>query len=405
MRVLFVGLNYAPEPVGIAVYSADLCRYLAAQGHTVSVVTAPPYYPAWRIARGYAGLRWRRSRQDEVDITRCPLYVPANPTGLKRILHHLSFAASILLVALRRARRTRPQLVMTVAPSLIAAPVALIAAWAAGAKSWLHVQDFELDAAFATGLVKGGRITRLLYAYERWIFTRFDTVSSISPEMCARLRQIGVRADRVYELRNWADDRVAPRATPSSYAARWNIHESYVALYSGNIANKQGIDVILEAAELLADRRDLRFVICGEGANRAKLEARAAALGNVTIQNLQPTESLGDLLSLATVHLLPQRGDAADLVLPSKLTNMLASGRPVIATADPGTGLAREVSGAGLLTPPESANELANAIRSLIDDAPLRNNLSLAARERATIMWDRKTILTALVVRWRQLLG
>ncbi len=336
MKILILGLNYAPERVGIAVYTTGLAKALIAAGHEVKVIAGQPYYPGWKLADGHPQT-WKRSEEAGVDIIRCPHYIPANPTGRKRILHHASFALSAGFPALGQAIRMRPDLIFTVAPSLIAAPVARVAAALSGAKSWLHVQDFEIDAAFATGLVKkAGLGARLAAWFERKVLRSFHRVSTISPQMRARLAQKGVSENRITEFRNWGEmDRITPLQAPSSYRTHWNIETPHVALYSGNIANKQGIGIVLDAARLLSYRKDLTFVICGEGPNRANLQAAAEGLGNIQFHDLQPIENMRDLMGLASVHLLPQLAGAADLVLPSKLINMLASGRPVVATAAP----------------------------------------------------------------------
>src|SRR3546814_10977620 len=99
-------------------------------------------------------------------------------------------------------------------------------------------------------------------------------------------------------------------------------------------------------------RNDITFVLCGSGPTRPELEARAAGLTNIQFHALQPQEEFQELLGLATVHLLPQRAGAADLVLPSKLANMLASGRPVVAGAAPGSDLAISVDGCGIAVEP-----------------------------------------------------
>jgi colanic acid biosynthesis glycosyl transferase WcaI len=121
----------------------------------------------------------------------------------------------------------------------------------------------------------------------------------------------------------------------------------------------------------------------------------ARGLSNIRFFDLQPPECLNDLLGLATVHLVPQKGDAADLVLPSKLTNMLASGRPVVATAAAGTGLAREVEGAGLVVPPNDSVEFARAVVQLIENPELWEQLSQGARAKAESVWNRTNIITA----------
>lgn len=395
MRILIVGLNYAPEKVGIAVYTTGMAEALVARGHEVRVVAGQPYYPAWKIMDGHNAWTWSTRTENDVRVTRVPHYIPAHPSGLKRLIHHASFAMSALVPALWSGLTFRPDMVLTVAPSLIGAPVARLAAWMAGAQSWLHIQDFEVEAAFATGLMNGeGRGARLARAFEAAVMKSFDRVSAISPEMCKKLVQKGVPRAKVTEFRNWADiDAIRPMAAASPYRERWGISTPHVALYSGNIANKQGIDLVIEAARLLRDREDLIFVICGEGPNRARLQAMAEGLGNVQFQDLQPKEKLNELMGLATIHLLPQLAGAADLVLPSKLTNMLASGRPVVATAGPGTGLAREVAGCGAVVEPGNAKAFADAIAALIADPEAWNVAAAAARKQAEERWAKDVVL------------
>ncbi len=398
MRILFLGLNYAPEEIGIARYSTGMCEELARRGHQIEAIVGKPYYPDWEVPEEYRGSGARQSVENGVKITRVPHYVPSDPGGAKRIVHHATFGLSALLPMIRAARSHKPDLVMTIAPSTIGAASARIAARMAGAKSWLHIQDFEVGAALATGLVsEGGIVSRLAKAFEKWVVTGFDHVSSISFEMCRKIGTYGVPEDRVSEFRNWVEGgEVYPLDEPSAYRQEWNIQTPHVALYSGNIANKQGIDILVDVARKLEERTDLTFVICGNGPNRAMLEQQAAGLGNIQFHNLQPMERLNELMNLATVHLLPQKADAADLVLPSKLTNMLASGRPVAATADRDTGLGREVDGCGLLVPPGDPDALATALERLIDDEALYTSSALAAVQRADERWNKDNIFGAL---------
>jgi colanic acid biosynthesis glycosyl transferase WcaI len=394
MRILILGINYRPEKIGIAVYTGDLAQALAQSGHAVHVVTAKPYYPEWRVAEGSRRRGWWREHRDGVDILRCPIYVPSNPTGARRLLHHGSFACSAMLPMLWNAIVRRPDAVLCIAPSLLAAPLGWMAARLARGTAWLHVQDFEVDAAAATGLLDGqSRFFRWAKAAERVIMRRFDRVSSIGPEMCRRLRELGVDADKVRQVRNWADLQSVVPQPASSFRRKWDIRTPHVALYSGNIANKQGIEIVITAAKRLRHRDDLTFVICGEGPNRAALERMAACEGNIVMAGLQPKEQLSDLLSLATVHLLPQKAGAADLVLPSKLTNMLASGRPVVATAAADTGLAREVEGCGIVTPPEDVEAFGDAIETLLEQPELCERYGRAARARAESDWDKNRIV------------
>ncbi|HQN53030.1 MAG TPA: WcaI family glycosyltransferase [Novosphingobium sp.] len=401
-RVLIIGLNYAPEPVGIGPYTQGLAEALAGQGAAVEVIAGQPYYPQWRPYPGYSASAWRTATENGIAITRCPHYIPADPGGARRIVHLASFALSALIPALGRALRPRerqPQLVITVAPALLGVFTAWIAARLSGGQLWIHVQDFEVEAALATGLLKPQGLPARL---ARWVEARLlrlgDRVSTISPQMCAKLADKGIARERVVEMRNWADARFVPDAAGAEQIRReWGLGQRLVALYSGNIARKQGIEILVEAARLLEHRTDIAFVICGEGPNRAALEAQADGLTNIQLHDLQPAERMGAMLAMADLHLLPQIAGAADLVLPSKLTNMLASARPVVATTEPGTGLYAEVEGCGALSPPGEAAALAASIVRLADDPVLRAKLGAEARRRAEERWSKDAIIARAV--------
>lgn len=402
LRILLVALNYAPELVGCAKYTSELAEDLAARGHAVEVVCAPPYYPQWTIAEGYSGARWTRETLNGVVVHRTPIYVPSRPSGVRRVAHLASFGLSATPSAIAVARRFRPDVVMAVAPTLAASGAALMAARASGALGWLHIQDFEVDAAFDLGLLKRGMGRRPALAMERWLFNRFDRVSTISPAMVDLLHHKGVPHERTMELRNWVDvDAVSVVPdTDTAYRRELGIApEAVVALYSGNMAAKQGIETLGDVARIVKTQdAPVTFLFCGEGSARGALEASAAGLDNVRFLPFQPLARLPELLGTADIHLLPQRPEAADLVLPSKLAGMLASGRPVVAMAAPDTGLAREVEGCGLLAEP-TAEAMARAVLDLAGDADRRASLGRTGRERAEQRWRQAAIIDDLEAR------
>jgi colanic acid biosynthesis glycosyl transferase WcaI len=407
-KLLVIGLNYAPDFIGIPKYTTELCEDLARRGHDVSVITAPPYYPAWRVPEAFKG-GWRHERLNGVDVIRAPIFVPANPSGLTRLLHLLSFSASALPVALWTAMRKRPDVVLCVAPSLLSAPVALAAARLSGAKAWLHVQDFEVDAAFELGMLKGEGARRVAQGVEGFLLRAFDRVSTISESMRRLLAQKGVADGAAIELRNWVDvDMIVARSdSQTRFREELAIPPDHtVALYSGNMAGKQGLEVLADVATRLeALGGKITLLLCGQGPLKATLQAGCAGLKNVRFIDLQPTERLPELLATADIHLLPQRSEAADLVLPSKLTGMLASGRPVVAMADEGTGLATEVEGCGLIVPPGDAQAMTNAILRLAADGALSRQLASAARERAEQRWRMSSVIDGFEAELKRLLS
>lgn len=399
MRLLVIGINYAPEIISTAVYTTGLVDEMSRQDVTCDVITAVPYYPAWRVFDGWSNRRWQASDHGgAASIVHCPLYVPANPTSGRRILHHVSFALTALPVALWKALKLRPDIVFVVAPSMLSAPIGLLAARVSGARSWLHIQDFEVEAAFATGLLHAGKpLGRLALRFEKWVLSHFDRISTISSPMLSKLHEKGVPQSLTYELRNWANlQNVSPIEGVSPMKSELGINTPYVVLYSGNLANKQGLEIIPKMAKILSHRKDLTFVVCGDGPMREKLQEMASENNEIRFLPLQPLSRLCELLGMADVHLLPQIEGTADLVLPSKLTNMLASGRPVLACTEPGTALAQEVDGAGVLTPPEDAKAAATALEALLDDPSGRKKMGKVARERALARWDVREVINCL---------
>ena len=380
-----------------------MAEWLARRGHQVHVVTAPPYYPAWRVHEDYRGSLFRTERPEpNLTIFRVPLYVPERPSGLRRMLHLFSFSLSAIPRMVREVW-WRPEIVWTVEPTFFGAPLALCIARAAGAGAWLHVQDFEVDAAFDLGLLPAnGPVHALALGLER-LFTRaFDRVSSISPKMTARAALKGVAADRTVLFPNWVDTAAiepAPRGAPNRIRQELGIAGKTVLLYSGNLGNKQGLELLAPLAAAFASEPQVHFLFCGDGAFRPQLEELVGGLTNVTLLPLQPLARLNDLLNAADVHLLPQRAGAADLVMPSKLTGMLSSGRPVLATADPGTMLAEIVGGEdpssalGLVVPTDDPTALVAAAQLLIDSPDLRATLGANARVYAVRSLGREEVL------------
>jgi len=397
MRILIYSANFAPEQTGIGKYSGDMALWLADQGHSVRVVAAPPYYPMWKVDPSYARPLYRREMWHGVDVLRAPLWVPKKPRGVSRVLHLMSFAFTSFPLVVAQVS-WRPDLVMTVAPSFLCAPAALLTARLSGARSWLHLQDFEVDLAFRMGLLKGRWVKRLVLRMERAILRRFDRVSSISSRMVETLLTKGVDPKRTFYFPNWVDiARIKPSLNGGAYRAQLGIPlNAAVVLFSGSLGGKQGLTIIPEAARLLRAREDIIFLVCGDGVMKPQLQEMAADLPNFRFLPLQPIERLGELLTMADIHLLPQSADAADLVLPSKLSGMLASGRPVIATGGEGTELHAVVSKCGLVVTPHDTEGFAAAISRLVDEPAYRQELGHRARAHAESNFERDAVLTRI---------
>ena len=402
MRILISAIQYAPQLIGAGKYTTEMAEWLALQGHEIRVITAPHYYPQWKVADGYSAIWYQRSSQvvstadgdKAIQIWRCPIWVPKRPTGLRRLLHLASFALSSLPLMLAQASWS-PDVVILIEPTLMCAPHVFLLRVLSGAKTWLHVQDFEVDAAFELGQLQSSRARHLAARLEHFAMRSFDRVSTISQKMLHRLEQKGVAPGRRIFFPNWVDCEVI-RPTPSSAQKRRELglpEKGTIALYAGNLGEKQGLGLLANVARHLRGRENIKFVICGDGSFRSKLANMVSDLKNVHLLPLQPADRLNDLLNAADIHMLPQRSCAADLVMPSKLNGMLASGRPVVATAVPGTELAEVVSRFGRVVPPDNVAAMAQAIVVLAENRRLREELGASARQYALRSLDREPIL------------
>lgn len=400
MRILVVGINYAPDLVGVAKYNTELCEGLTSFGHEVRVVTAPPYYPGWSTPPAYRGPYYRSETVNGVRLTRSPIYVPPTPTGARRLLHHASFALTSFGPVLSTTLRWRPDVVFSVAPSLMSAAFVSWIGRRLGSFSWLHLQDFEVDAAFDLGLLRNRRLRDPMIKVERRILRSFDCVSTISPQMVDLLSVKGVDREKIREIRNWTDTRqiAAAGGNLRFREEQLGLNEShFVALYSGTMSHKQGLELIIDAARSLhGSDPNIRFILCGDGPYKATLQSLAAGLNNVQFLGLQTGENFAELLRAADVHLVPQKAEAADLVFPSKLGGIFASGRPVIVMTKTGTGLAAEVGKAGVIVPPGESSGIVAAIHALSGDRELCRTMGQEARAIAASRWEKMEILRKL---------
>jgi colanic acid biosynthesis glycosyl transferase WcaI len=411
MKILIHGINFHPELIGAGKYTGELAEWLIARGHNVRVVTAPPHYPQWATKPPYRAWKYTREIREtpqqatekdikssaklEMIVIRCPLWLPKSVTGFRRILCLLSFALSSAPIMLWQSM-WRPDVVFAVEPTLFSSFNAMAVGFLCGAKTWLHVQDFEVDAAFAIDGIVSPRMERVARYVEDQVLKRLDCVSTISEKMQEQLERKGVAAKRCALIPNWVDTRnIVPLSRVNPLWKETAISaEKIVVLYSGSMGRKQGLGILVEASKRLAiTRPNIHFVFCGEGPFRKDLEDATKDAGNVNFLSLQPAVKLNELLNIADIHILPQCPEAADLVMPSKLTGMLASGRPVVVTASPGTQLYKSMQGVGMVTPPGDVEMFCEAITRLADDAHLRKQCGEASRAYAVAHLDRDVIL------------
>lgn len=367
-RVLVIGINCFPEITGIGRYTGEMVNWLSGNNYQCTVVTSFPYYPYWKVQQPYSGNFYKKEtlKGGDLILYRCPLYVPGKPSGLKRVIHEFSFFISAFFVILGLLLKKKHDEIVCVAPPFHLGFLALIYRFFKGGKLLYHIQDLQIEAARDLKVLKPDGIFKILFAAERFILKQAHRVSTISEGMQAKVL---AKVDKdVVLFPNWADtSNFFPLEDRVQLKERWGFSACHkVTLYSGSVGEKQGLEVLLQIAEELQHVQHIKIVICGTGPYKEKLEQLSLekGLSNLSFLPLQDNTVFNSFLNMADVHLILQKGDASDLVMPSKLTTILATGGLPLVTAMPGTSLYNVVDRykMGYIIQPEDTTALKEAI-------------------------------------------
>lgn len=349
-RILFIGGNYYPEPTGIGKYNGEMIDQLANFGYQCTVITSFPYYPYWQVQKPYAKYSYwfkhekksvHQSDDNWIDIYRCPQYVPTRPTGLRRMLLDFSFCCTSLVTIFKLIFSKKFDYVFTVVPGFPAGILGVFYKRIKGGKFIYHIQDLQIDAANDLNIIKSKFIVRVLLKMEKYLLKNADIVSSISQGMIKKIKNKYNR--EVILFPNWVDTNDFYPITDAE-----NLKKAFgfkvtdkVILYSGAIGEKQGLEIIIEIAPYFKGNTDLKFVICGSGPYKDKLQQAALSKGcdNIIFLPIQPVDKLNLFLNMADAHLVLQKQNAADLVMPSKLTTIFSVGGVAIVSASTGSTL------------------------------------------------------------------
>src|SRR6266851_4250497 len=369
MRILYLGINYWPDESGIAPFATGRCEYLAECGHEVVACTGLPYYPQWRVPAPYRRCLLVREERAGVSIRRSWMYVPRKLTSLRRMVHEGTFVCSSFMRALCGLRP---------------------------------------DAAVDLGMLAHGRLVRAFYRLEAAAYRHAAMVSTLTEAMRGRIIAKGVPPEKVVLFSDWVEPALFKIPPPPVRADRGSAGE-FVVAHFGNMGVKQGLEIVVEAARLSAAEKAITYLLVGDGAARANVQARAGSLGlsNLHFLPFQPRERFFELLARANVCLVTQRRTVADVVFPSKVLTLLAAARPVIASVGADSEVSRVIaeSGAGMTIAPEDPRALADAVATLRANPLVRERMGRAGRVYARERWEREGVLKSTEQRLAALVG
>ncbi|WP_375500604.1 glycosyltransferase [uncultured Jatrophihabitans sp.] len=375
MRILIVGINYAPELTGIAPYTTGLAEHLA-RDHEVTVLTGLPHYPDWQVAPHHRA--WRtEERTGNVRVIRLGHYVPKNPDVLRRGLYEVTWSAR----AAAAGRSIPTDLVVAVVPALLGAHAARSLSAHHGVPLGIIVQDIMGKAAEQSGARGGRLVSTMTTRIERSAMRQVAGVSTIHPRLAIEL---GTLTDTVPDvIYNWTH--VAPRprlGTSFREELGWRDDE-VIALHSGNMGGKQNLEVVVDAARLAElEGSPVRFVLAGGGHQRTVVERYARGCSNVSFVPSIEDDDYVDFLASADVLLVNERPGMSEMSLPSKLTSYLVAGRPIVAATNEHSPTADFIraSGGGIVTPAGNHAQLLDAISKVTADNEWSGRLAADGR-------------------------
>lgn len=397
MNLLVLGMNYAPESTGIAPFTTGLCEYLAARGHAVTVATTFPHYPEWKTHAAYANKWTQTETRSGVTIHRTRVFLPHQPTTLRRVLYDTSLSVG----ALRSGFKTRDlDLVVGVLPPIQAG---VAARWLA---AWKHVpyvlwiQDLALEAAMSVGMLRENFVWRAAQRLENYAYARAEKFMVISGGFQEALARKNVARAKIEYLPNWVNADLYAPAASNGFRHTYNIRpETLLVMHAGNMGVKQNLENILRAAEQLRAARDIEFLFVGDGSQKNNLVeyAARARLNNVRFLPLVPRHQVPAMMAAADILLLNQHPEIVEAVIPSKLLSYMAAARPIIIAAHADSEASRQVRAAecGVWVEPNQPDALAQAVSQLARDTEAREKLGARGRAFAETNFARETLLRA----------
>ena len=397
MKIVVLGINYSPEKTSVAPFTTGLCEHLVQQGHNVTVVTACPYYPGWKVFEEYRGARFRRETIHGVAVQRVWHFIPRRPGQLwQRLVHDLSFTITAFAAGLFAGKC---DVIYCSCPPATLGLAAYVLSKIRRAPFVIKLTDLATDAALATGIMRDGVAIRMARQLESLVYRKAKSIVCLCQGFIGNLARRGVDIDKVQLIPDWGDtEKIRPLDDSTCFRAKHNIPaQGFLVLHTGNMGKKQGLVNAVNAAELTRDEQTLRWLLVGDGEERELLqrEVTARALHQVRLLPLQPVEMLPHMYAEADLLLLNQLSSIEDAVIPSKLLTYMAAGRPIVAAVSERSESAQHVLRAccGLVIPPEAPEALAEAVLQLAREPEHRRRLGANGRAYAEAHFRKSAVL------------
>ena len=369
MRILYVSHYFPPEMGAPAGRVAGLARLWARAGHEVHVLTGFPHHPTGRIHPEYRRKFLRGFVREEfggAQVHRTWIFPAANKGKVLRSLNYFSFMASAVVNG--SLAIPRPDVVVATSPQLLCAGAGALLSRRWRVPFVMEVRDLWPESLVAVGASHlQSPLVRVLEGIARRLYSSASHLVTVTEAQRAAIVAGGIPAAQVSVIPNGVDEEFL-RSVEELQMPR---SDSFVVTYIGTLGMAHHLETLLEAAQRLRHDRGIRFRLVGEGARRAALEAQARAMGldNVEFAGERPREEVPRWIaeSSACLVLLRKTG-VFTTVVPSKMLEIMAVGRPIVLGVRGEASALLERAGAGIAIEPENADLLVAALAALRGD-------------------------------------
>lgn len=384
MRILFLTENFPPETNAAATRVYERALYWVKDGHLVTIITSAPNFPQGKLYAGWKNKWYQTEIHEGIRVVRIKTYITANRGTTRRMLDFVSFMITAFFAGLFEKR---PDVIAATSPQFFAA----VCGWALGSVRRIpfvfELGDLWPASIIAVGAMHPNFYLQLMEKLELFLYHRSASVAALTHAFKKNLIKRGIPANKISVVINGVDLwRYAPQSRDVNLAKAWGLENKFVFGYVGTHGMAHGLSNILNAAELLKHRDDIRFLFVGDGAERTALIAHAKKLqlNNIVFLPPQPKEMMPKVWSLCNVALVHLKNTPAFAeVIPSKMFEAMGMGLPILMALPSGEATEiLEQDGAGITIPPEDPKALADAVQQLCDDKALLKKLqklSLAA--------------------------
>lgn len=390
-----LSLHYPPDATGVAPYAGALAAGLSARAHRVTAYVAHPFYPEWAIRPGYG--QWRSTANiDGVTVNRLRHYVPRPPRGVRRLLSELTLGGRLLF-----SKLGSDSVVVAISPALFATAIAVLRIRLTPVRPRVVIWIQDIYTLGMEETKEGGGLSiRITKFVEKYVLRAADTVIAIHPRFADYLvDDLGVERDRIKVIRNWTH--LKPTAVISQRDARaalgWPTDVA-LAVHTGNMGAKQGLENVVEAARLADERgAPIKFILVGDGGERERLVRLARGVDRIEFVDPLDDADYRCALAAADCLVVNELPGVASMAVPSKLTSYFDAARPILAATDTNGITAGEIeqAGAGVVVSAGDPEALLTAALELSSDGERAAAYGAAGRRFRTDVLDADAAIDA----------